>query len=184
MRSQFQMLGFYLAGFVCLMLAGLKLRIDVGWSWWRVLLPLRVALGHNALYIAVGFVWLTFTDDGTTADEVTIHQSDGSDAYQLIALLCFLLFADNLLERIEGTGEAKWFGLRSGWWTVIVASGVLSVMCQLLLWSTVIPTGAVAEPGKNSGQSERWTSLAASKVLGITASMSFLLIRGRVFRYG
>ena len=110
MRSQFQMLGFYLAGFVCLMLAGLKLTIDVGWSWWRVLLPLWVALGHNALYIAVGFVWLTFTDDGTTADEVTIHQSDGSDAYQVIALLYFLLFADNLLERIEGTGEAKWFG--------------------------------------------------------------------------
>jgi len=30
-------------------------------------------------------------------------------------------------------------GLRSGWWTVIVASGVLSVMSQLLFWSTVVP---------------------------------------------
>ena len=141
MGSQFQMQGFYLAGFLCLMLAGLKLTVEGLWSWWRVLLPLWVVLGHNALYIAVGFVWLTFTDDGTTGDEVTIHQSDGSDAYQVAALLCFLLFADNLLEHIEGTGEAKWFGLRSGWWTVMVASGVLSVMCQLLFWSTVVSAG-------------------------------------------
>jgi len=79
-------------------------------------------------------------DDGTTGDEATI-QSDASYVYQVAALLCFLLFADNLLERIEGTGEAKWFGLRSGWWTVIVASGVLSIMCQLLFWSTVVPAG-------------------------------------------
>jgi hypothetical protein len=99
-------------------------------------------LGHNALYIAAGFAWLTFTDDGTTGDEVTIHQSDGSYAYQVVALLCFFVFADNLLERIEGTGQAKWFGLRSGWWTVIVASGILSVMCQLLFWLTVVPAGS------------------------------------------
>jgi hypothetical protein len=93
MGSQFQMQGFHLAGFLCLMLAGLKLTVEGDWSWWRALLPLWVVLGHNALYIAVGFVWLTFTDDGTTGDEVTIHQSDGSDAYQVVALLCFLLFS-------------------------------------------------------------------------------------------
>ena len=142
MGSQFQMLGFYLAGFLCLMLAVLKLTIEGHWSWWRVLLPLWVVLGHNALYIAVGFVWLTFADDGAAGDEATIRQSDGSYAYQVVALLCFFIFADNLLGRIEGTGETTWLGLRSGWWTVIVASGVLSVMCQLLFWSTVVPAGS------------------------------------------
>jgi hypothetical protein len=40
MWSQFQMLGLYLAGFLCLTLAVLKLTSQGQWSWWRVLLPL------------------------------------------------------------------------------------------------------------------------------------------------
>ena len=103
--------------------------------------PLRVVLGHNALYIAVGFVWLSFADDGPTGDETTIRESAGSYAYQVAALLCFLTFVDNMLGRIEETGETTWLGLRSGWWALIVASGVLSVVCQLLFWSTVVPAG-------------------------------------------
>ena len=101
MRSQLQLLGFYLAGFVCVVLAILKLTIEGHWSWWRVLLPLWVVLGHNAVYIAVGFAWLRFADDG----EATIRPNDGASAYQLAAMLCFLIFADNLLGRIEGTGR-------------------------------------------------------------------------------
>ena len=138
MGSQFQMLGFYLAGFLCLALAGLKLTIQGQWSWWRVLLPLWVMLGHNALYIVVGFVWLSYADDGE-AEETSIFQSDGSYAYQLIALLCFAVFADNLLGRIEGTAVNTWYGFRSGWWAMIGASVVLSIACQLLFWSTVFP---------------------------------------------
>jgi hypothetical protein len=100
------------------------------------------------LYIAVGFVWLSFADDGVTGDEATIRESAGSYAYQVAALLCFLTFADNLLGRLEGTGDitwlglrAGWWGLRAGWWGLIVASGVLSVVCHLLFWSTVVPAG-------------------------------------------
>ena len=70
-RQQIQVLGFYLAGFLCLVLAVLKLTIEGHWSWWRVLLPLCVVLGHNALYITVGFVWLFFADDGAAGEEVT-----------------------------------------------------------------------------------------------------------------
>jgi hypothetical protein len=55
-------------------------------------------LGHNALYIAVGFAWLRFADDG----EATIRPDDGASAYQLAAMLSFLIFADNLLGRIKG----------------------------------------------------------------------------------
>jgi hypothetical protein len=133
------MLGFYLAGFLCLALAVLKLTSEGHWSWWRVLLPLWVVLGHNALYIAVGFAWLSFADDGAAGEEATIHHSDVSYAYQVAALLWFLVFADNLLGRIEGTGVTSWCGLRSGRWAVIVASVVLSLVCQLLFWSTVVP---------------------------------------------
>src|SRR5258708_3863018 len=99
MDSQFQMLGFYLAGFLGLILAVFKLTIEGQWSWWRVLLPLWVVLGHNALYIAVGFVWLFFADDGAAGEEATIRQSDGAYAYEVAAMLCFLIFADNLLGR-------------------------------------------------------------------------------------
>jgi len=76
-RQQFQMLGFYWAGFLCLVLAVLKLTVQGQWSWWRVLLPLWVVLGHNALYITVGFAWLFFADHGAAEEEVTIRQDEG-----------------------------------------------------------------------------------------------------------
>ena len=104
-RPQIQVLGFYVAGFLCLVLAVLKLTIAGHWSWWRVLLPLSVVLGHNALYITVGFVWLFFADDGAAGEEVTIRQDDRPYSYQLAAMLCFLIFADNLLGRIGTRGD-------------------------------------------------------------------------------
>jgi hypothetical protein len=59
-----------------MILAVLKLIIEGHWSWWRVLLPEWVVLGHNALYVAVGFVWLFFTDDGTMDEEVVARRDD------------------------------------------------------------------------------------------------------------
>jgi hypothetical protein len=97
MGQQIQTLGFYLAGFLCLVLAVLKLTIEVHWSWWRVLSPLWLVLGHNALDVAVGFVWLFFADDGAAGEDVTIRQDHRGYGYQLAAMLCFLIFADNLL---------------------------------------------------------------------------------------
>jgi len=78
-------------------------------------------------------------------------------------MLCFLIFADNLLGRIEGHEETVWFWLRSGRWKLIFASGVLGVVCQLLFWSisaiarTYKPDkailGMVSEsPGRNASE--------------------------------
>ena len=50
-------------------------------------------VGHNALYIALGFVSLHFVDDG----EASLNE-DAPDGYQLAALLCFFLFVDNLVD--------------------------------------------------------------------------------------
>ena len=58
------MLGFSLAGFLCVALAVLKLTSEVHWSWWRVLLPLWLVLGHNILYVTVGLVWIHLAEDG------------------------------------------------------------------------------------------------------------------------
>jgi hypothetical protein len=52
---------------LCLALAALNLMLALPWSWWRVLLPLWVVLWHNAMYIAVGFIWLTWMNKGEEA---------------------------------------------------------------------------------------------------------------------
>ena len=130
--------GFYWSGFLCLILAVLKLTLEAHWSWWRVLLPLWAVLGHNILHIIVGFVWLSFADDGITEEEVRIRQGHGGYRYQLAALVCFVIFADNVLRRIEGSGATIWFWVSSGRWELIFVFGILSVVLQLLFWSEVV----------------------------------------------
>src|SRR5947209_16341066 len=49
-QQPIQLLGFYVAGLLCLGSAVLKLTLEGHWSWWRVLLPLWTVLGHNILY--------------------------------------------------------------------------------------------------------------------------------------
>jgi len=56
------------------------------------LLPFWVVLGHNILYVAVGFIWLSFTDDGAAEEAVTIRQGHGWYGYQVAALVCFVVF--------------------------------------------------------------------------------------------
>src|SRR5260370_572784 len=65
--------GFWLSGLVCVVLAVLKLAAEAQWSWWRVSLPLGECLGHNILYIVVGFVWLSFADYGAGEEAITIR---------------------------------------------------------------------------------------------------------------
>ena len=139
MTGSFEPVGFYWAGFLCLVLAVLKLSGEAHWSWWRVLLPLWVVLGHNILYVAIGFVWLSFTDDGE--EEVTIRQGDGGYGYQVAALVCFVVFADNVLRRMEGQQEQLFLWVSSGRWETIVVFGILSVIMQLLFWSKIVVPG-------------------------------------------
>ena len=98
-------------------------------------------MGHNALYITVGFVWLFFADAGAVGEAATIRQDDRPYGYQLAAILYFLIFADNLLGRIEGHEETVWFWLSSGRWELMFVSGVLSVVYHLVFWSGIVRTG-------------------------------------------
>ena len=99
-QSPLQWQGFRLAGWLCPGLAIVKLTLERQWSWWRVLLPFWTMVGHNALYIAVGFVWLHFVDDG----EASLNE-EAPDGYQLTELLCFFLFVDNLVGRRLERGQ-------------------------------------------------------------------------------
>ena len=133
--------GFYWSAVLCLVVVVLKLTLEAHWSWWRVLLPIWAVLGHNLLYMIVGFVWLSFADHSTTEEEITIRQGQGEYRYQLAALVCFIVFADNVLRRIEGAGETIWFAVSSGTWELILVSAILSVLLQLLFWSEVVAPG-------------------------------------------
>jgi hypothetical protein len=130
--------GFYGAVILSLILGGLKLTVETHWSWWRVLLPVWVILGQSIVYVGVGLIWLSFAADGITQGDAEIREGDHTNLYQLAALLCFAMFADNVLRRIEG-GQKAAFGLSSGRWEVILAFGVISVALHLLFWSEVIP---------------------------------------------
>ena len=104
-----------------------------------------------ALPIFVGFVWLYFADDGAPEEAVTIRPGDGGYGCQIAALVCIVVFADNLLRRIEGPGE-NMLWVSSGRWELIVVSGMLSVLMQVLFWSGLrlwIPV--LGEPTEGNG---------------------------------
>src|SRR5260370_40968672 len=103
-----QTTGFWMVGFLPLVLAVLK--VTAGrWYWWRVMLPALAFLGHNAAYLLVGFLclfWLKGEEDESEAARLQKHSRVG---YHIAALFFFLLFLDNLLRRIEGGGwEGFW----------------------------------------------------------------------------
>jgi hypothetical protein len=98
-------------------------------------------LGHNLLYITVGFAWLYFADAGATEEAVTIPQGHGAYGHQIGALACFAVLMDNVLSRIEGQQEMIFLWVSLGGWEVIFAFGVLSVVLQLLFWSDTVDLG-------------------------------------------
>ena len=84
-----------------------------------------------------GFVWFSLADDSGAEEAITIRPGDGGYGYQIVALVCFVVFADNVLRRIEGPGE-NMLWVSSGRWELIAVSGALSVLMQLLFWSEVV----------------------------------------------
>ena len=105
------------------------------------MLPFWVILGHNILYVAIGFVWLSLTDDGAAEEAVTIREGHGEYAYQVAALVSFVVFADNVLRRMEGQQETMFLWVRLGGWETIIVFGMLSVIMQLLFWSKIVDPG-------------------------------------------
>ena len=141
MAERFQAAGLCWSVFLCLILAVLKLTVKADWSWGRVSLPIWAVLGHNILYITIGLVWLYFADDGAAEEATTIRKGHSGHGYQIAALVCFVVFADNVLRRIEGQAETMFLWVSSGRWELIVVSGMLSVLLQLLFWSEVVDSG-------------------------------------------
>ena len=129
-----QTAGFWIFGFLSVVLGVLKLTVTAYWSWWRVMLPLLAFLGHNALYVLVGLIcfrWLTReAEESITADK---HSRVG---YNIAALLFFFLFLDNLLRREEGQGWGGFWPC-SGRLEVVVLYFVLSLLAHFAFWSRI-----------------------------------------------
>jgi hypothetical protein len=138
--NQIQTTGFYLSGFLSLVLAVLKLTAVSDWSWWRVLLPLWVFLGHNTAYILVGFICLFFARYGEEEEEEeqSIDETNLLRGYQFAALLFSLIFVDNLLRWMEGRGDSNWFWLCSGKLEMLVLFGALGLVAHFLSWSGIV----------------------------------------------
>jgi len=137
---QIQTTGFYVSGFLSLALAGLKLTAMVNWSWWRIMLPLGVCLGHNAAYILVGFICLSFARSGEDQqeEEQPINETNLLQGCRFAAMLFFLIFLDNLVRWIEGRGDSNWFWLCSGKFEILEVFGVLSLVAHFLYWSGIV----------------------------------------------
>jgi H+/Cl- antiporter ClcA len=146
---QIQTTGFYVSGFLSLGLAVRKLTAIVNWSWWRVMLPLGVFLGHNAAYILVGFICLFCARYGEEEEEEeqSIDETNLLQGYRFAAMLFFLIFLDNLLRWIEGRGDSNWFWLCSGKLGILVLFGVLSLVAHFLYWSGMVATVNEQRPG-------------------------------------
>ena len=133
-------MGFWLAGLLCLALAVVKLALALPWLWRRVLLPLWVVLWQNAVYMAVGFIWLTWMGCGREGDDQRIRRRHRVDRCQLGSLVCAAIFLDNVLRRVDGA-ESDWWWLASGRNDVLVLSGGLVLACQFLYWSGIVMGG-------------------------------------------
>jgi hypothetical protein len=137
-EGELQWAGFNVAGLLSLVLMALKLALALPWSLWRVLLPLWVVLWHNAVHIAVGFLWLTWMGSGREGDDLRIRQHHELDQYQLGSLVCALIFLDNVLRKIGGPGESDWWWMASGRTEVILLSAGAMLTCQFRFWSGIV----------------------------------------------
>jgi len=136
---QFQAKGYYVAGFLSLVLTVLKLTEMKQWSWWRVLLPVWVVIGHNVVYLLVGFLCLfavRYGEDEEEEESATVQNNP--IFYQLASLVFVLICLDNLLRWLERGGKSYWFWLCSGSMAMVVLFGALTLLAQVLYWTEIV----------------------------------------------
>ena len=96
------------------------------------------SVGPQHLIYSGRLYWLFFVSQGPPEEEDITIREDPPHRYEFAAMLCFLLFAHNLLGRLEGAGQRMWEWLGTGQWQLLLLFGLLSLICQLLFWSEVV----------------------------------------------
>ena len=116
-----QAMGFWLFGFLSVVLAVLKLTVAGYWSWWRVMLPFLAFLGPQCGVSLAGFLCFCWLKQEEDEEELTTVQKHSRAGYNIAALLFLFLFLDNLLRRAEGQawkGSGRARG-DSRWWSCL-----------------------------------------------------------------
>src|SRR5207302_9477604 len=92
-----QAMGFWMFGFLSVVLAVLKLTVAGYWSWWRVTLPFLAFLGPQCGVSLAGFLSFCWLKQEEDEEEPTTVQKHSREGHNIAELLFFLLFLDNLL---------------------------------------------------------------------------------------
>lgn len=131
-----QTTGVWLFGGISIGLALGKLIGLWGGSWWRMALPILIFVVFNALYIGIGFLYLTVAPvrERPEDEEQALLGRYTDRTYYGSGFLFVAGFVINLVSRLEGS-EASWrWWLVSGRMTVLVVFGVFSVISLWLYW--------------------------------------------------
>jgi len=101
------------------------------------MLPFLAFLGHNAVYVLVGFLcfcWLKHEED---EEEPTTVQKHFGGGVQHSGTVIFLPVFGQPDRRAEGQGW-KGFWPCSGRFEVVVLFGMLSLVAQFVYWSPIV----------------------------------------------
>ena len=130
-----QAMGFWMFGFLSVVLAVLKLTVAGYWSWWRVMLPF---LGHNAVYLLAGFLcfcWLKHEEGEEGPTTVQKHSREGYNLAALYFSSCFWTTCCDASKDEAGKGSGRVGEIRGGG---PVWVGMLSLVAQLAYWSRIV----------------------------------------------
>jgi hypothetical protein len=103
------------------------------WSWGHVVLPVLILLGFSALYIAVGFLYLSVVpvQDRPEEEETALLRGHTDLAHYWAG------FGLNLVRWLEPAEESTGWWLLSGQVEVLLACGAFAVISLWLYWSRI-----------------------------------------------
>ena len=112
-ESGMSLTGLSICGAIVFVMLVLKLTVIDTWSWWRVLLPVGLIVGFTITNIVVAFTYLSFANipERPGGDEAEVLEPHTINAHYVAAMLCFVIFGDNVVRWLEGSETSRWFWL-------------------------------------------------------------------------
>lgn len=109
------------------------------WSWWHIVLPVVIFLGFNALYIAVGLLYLSVVpvQERPEAEETALLRGHTDLAHYWAGFVCVAGVGLNMVHRLEPAEASTGWWLLSGQVEVLLAFGVFAVVSLWLYWSRI-----------------------------------------------
>ena len=138
-KQTIEPMGFWLFGGLTVLLALGNATGHWGWSWWRVALPFLIFLGFNALYIAIGFLYLSVVPvrQHPAEEETYLLRRHTDTAHYWAGFVFVACFALNVVSRLERAQVWTGWWLFSGRIEVLIACGAFAVVSLWRYWSQI-----------------------------------------------